>query len=142
MAIHCPSCGKIRIPAPREIGIGEPFVRCRKCGTVFLWLRSNEWRLMTSPEKKSHVLVMMTCPVIWALVAVAFIAVVDWWCFGHPNYILQPVFVATAACAALIVTGIIVIAKMVRDIRRSDRRLADPQYRAQLRELGILKNHE
>jgi len=142
MTNRCPSCRKVRIPRPREIGVGEPFVKCRKCGTIFVWSRRNEWGLMTAAEQSKYIREMLMCPLWWGAASVAILCAVDWWRFGALHYLRQPLLVLSVVGGSIVLCRLVIVAKMRRDIRRSARRLADPQYRDQLHKLGILKDAE
>lgn len=141
----CPKCGTILEGFTRDYrGIGIPFVDCQTCGTVVKLSHINEWDLMHLEGKIIHVLIH-----IWTnfFLSVSGLILVLLYYELYLDVAIskgeRTENSSLIAVASYFITFIILSAirthRLRKEIRKSRRRMRDPEYLEKLRRLGYLK---
>ena len=142
---RCPECGRLYESGIYREKIGRPIASCIFCGTRFLDKSVNEWELRGIGSKIGYlifsVLDIFAVGMISAMVVILLMILPDLlfkttfshFMMGNGNY-----FIALFAIC-IVINLIRIVIRESKDFSASKMRMADPQYREEMKLAGLLK---
>lgn len=132
---RCGGCKTTYKTGVDERGIGRPFIVCEGCNSYIVDKDNNEWELMTSFGKFKYLLIGLWTAFLFGFALPFLVHLLD--SQINTNYAEDHIVILWLLGSAGIAY---ILSKDLReDIAASKVRMTDPEYRATLRRLGLLK---
>lgn len=131
----CPHCRGIYEQGPQELSIGVPVIACRECNGLIVDTDRTEWELKSPLGKAVYFVLCGWTAFFWGL---AF-PMGAYFLGQHLGFrVDNEAAFSLWLIGSLFFLGVLILGNL-NDVRASQERMKDPQYRELLRQAGLLK---
>ena len=135
---RCPHCRKTYEFGVDQRGIGSSLIRCPSCNDYIIDKDNKEWELMDPVERVIHFFIMSYSTILYAIIPAGIILLADSLIGFMPELpglwsLYVPYLIGLVIMILLSIWGI------NEQIRESNLRMKDPEYRELLKRAGLLK---